>query len=166
MNVEEGLAHLSGNKKLYLDLLTKFRDGYGETVKEIKEAVANEDRELAVRLANTVKGVAGNIGAGEVQKASAVVEKALKDEDENEEILSSLDEVLSVLIGNLKQVNLEVNKPAEDEGQKEKIDPDELKTLLEELGPILEKRKPKPAKEIIEKINTFILPTQRVYWQK
>ncbi len=160
LNVEEGLAHLSGNKKLYLDLLTKFRDGYGETVKEIKEAVANEDRELAVRLAHTVKGVAGNIGAGEVQKASAVVEKALKDEDENEEILISLNEVLSVLIGNLKQVNLEVNKPAENEGKKEDIDPDELKKLLSELSPLLEKRKPKPSKEIIKKLNSYILPEQ------
>lgn len=158
INVEEGLSHVSGNKKLYLNLLTKFRDAYGETVKEIKEAVEKEDRELAVRLAHTVKGVAGNIGAGTVQQAAAVVEKAFKDEEENEEILSNLNEVISLLIENLKQANLDINKPAENGSQKEEIDPAELKTLLEELGPILEKRKPKPAKEIIEKIDTYKLP--------
>ena len=160
LNVEEGLSHVSGNKKLYINLLAKVRDGYGKTAREIKEAVEKEDRELAVRLAHTVKGVAGNIGAKQVQEAAAVVEKALKDGEENKEILSSLDEVLSVLIVNLKQVNLEANKPAEDESNKEKISSFMLKKLLTELEPVLEKRKPKPAKEIIEKLKSYTLPVE------
>ncbi len=162
LNIEEGLSHVSGNKKLYLSLLTKVRDGYGDTVKEIKEAVEKGDRELSVRLAHTVKGVAGNIGAKEVQQAAAVVEAALKEESEKDDQLEKLDEVLSALIENLKRVNLEVNKPLVDESQKEEISSFMFKKLLTELIPILEKRKPKPAKEIIEKINTFLLPTQYV----
>jgi hypothetical protein len=66
--------------------------------------------------------------------------------------------VLSILIENLNQVNLYVNKQTEDKNQKEKIAPDELKKLLEELGSLLEKRKPKSSKEIIEKIGKYKLP--------
>lgn len=38
------------------------------------------------------------------------------------------------------------------------IDPKILKKLFEELKPVLESRKPKPAKKIIEKINSYTLP--------
>lgn len=160
LNMEEGLSHVSGNNKLYLSLLTKFRDEYGETVKEIREAINNGDKDLAVRLAHTLKGVAGNIGAGIVQEAAAMVEKALKNEDENEEIFSKLDKDLSLLIGNLKQIDLDDNKSGENESLKIDIDLEKMKKLLEELEPVLEKRKPKPAKEIIEKLNFYTLPEE------
>ncbi len=158
LNVEEGLSHVSGNKKLYLNLLVKFRDGYGETVREIEEAIVNNDRELAVRLAHTVKGVAGNIGAKDVQQAAAVVESGIKNETGKDIDFEKLEAVLSALIGNLKRADLDLKEDTGSENSKTEIDPNMLKELLEELKPMLEKRKPKPAKEIIEKISGFTLP--------
>ncbi len=160
INSQKGLSHLSGNKKLYLNLLSRFRDSYGKTVIEIKEAIKDGDRELAVRLAHTVKGVAGNIGADEVQTAAAAAEKALKDEKENEEILTELEKVLIKLIKELMQVNLDSETTAKNKETKPEIDLKILEEKLEELRPVLEKRKPKPAKEIIEKINAYTLPDE------
>jgi polar amino acid transport system substrate-binding protein len=154
----EGLSHVGGNKKLYLNLLSKFRDDYGSAVKELKDSLEAGDKEAAVRGAHTVKGVAGNIGAKEVQKAAAVVEAALKEEGEKDEQLEKLDEVLSELIENLKKADLDSKTSSKSEVSKIEIDPKMLKELLEELKPVLEKRKPKPAKEIIEKIDEYILP--------
>jgi len=156
VDVKKGFSRVGGNRKLYLNLLSKFRDDYGTGVDIIRKAVGDGDREAAVRQAHTIKGVAGNIGAEAVQQAAAVVEKVLKEETENEDILSGLDEVLSELILNLKGSDLDAGDPQADKSLKTEIDPEQLKALLQNLEPILEKRKPKPAKDIIEQLNSYI----------
>jgi len=74
-----GLKRLAGNRGLYLDLLRKFAEGQQDTPARLAAALAADDRPLAERLAHTLKGVAGNIGAGEVQAAAADLEQALRD---------------------------------------------------------------------------------------
>jgi polar amino acid transport system substrate-binding protein len=162
VDTEEGLSHVGGNKKLYLNLLSKFRDEYGDAVRDIRKSLEKGDREAAVRGAHTVKGVAGNIGAKEVQQAAAVVEAALKEETESDAEIEKLNELLSGLIRNLKKTDLEVKVDSGSEESKTEMDPKILKELLEELKPVLEKRKPKPSKEIIEKINTFKLSDELI----
>ncbi len=160
LNIEEGLSHVSWNKKLYLSLLTKFRDGYSSTIREINEAIEKGDRELAVRLAHTVKGVAGNIGAVKVQEASYALEKGLKGEKENEQNISTLENSLSELIKNLNLAVLDTNESKNSIQPKETINAEELHKLLQKLVPQLEKRKPKPSKEIVEKIEEYKLPDE------
>jgi len=133
-----------------------------ETVLPLKASQDSLDREAAVRATHTVKGVAGNIGATEIQKIAAVVEAALKEETEKEEQLDKLDEVLLALIGNLRKADLDLTTPNRSDGPKPEIDQSELKKLLEEFRPILKKRKPKPVKEMIEKIDSFKLPDEIV----
>jgi len=162
LDTKEGLVHLNGNKKLYMNLLTQFRDQYGDTVNEIKEAITTGNRELAVRLSHTIKGVAGNIGAVSVFNEASIVEKALKEESENDEALSKLNEVLSELIENLREVDLDSELSSENELIKPEFNREIFKELLEELKPLLEKRKPKPAKAILEKITSYALPDELV----
>ncbi len=77
LNAAEGLMRLGGNKKLYRKLLRQFADTEADTAHRIASALAENDRGLAERLAHSVKGVAGNIGASAVQGAAANLEKAI-----------------------------------------------------------------------------------------
>ena len=63
IDTRAGLARAQGNRMLYRRLLEKFREGQGRFVKEFREAAQSGDAEAATRLAHTLKGVAGNIGA-------------------------------------------------------------------------------------------------------
>ena len=123
LNVAEGLMRVAGNEKLYRKLLRQFSNTEADAAQRIGSALAGKDRALAERLAHTVKGVAGNIGAATVQNAAAHLEKAIKGSAPAAEIeLSrvSLEQRLAPLIHGL-QTALEAADgeptPAEDPGQ-------------------------------------------------
>jgi two-component system sensor histidine kinase/response regulator len=78
IDVEGGLRRVMGNKALYLDLLKRFSEGQRDTPRGVGEALAAGDRRLAERLAHTLKGVSGNIGAAGVQAAAAALESAIE----------------------------------------------------------------------------------------
>jgi HPt (histidine-containing phosphotransfer) domain-containing protein len=75
----EGLARVAGNKKLYLKLLRQFVAQEADAAVRISACLTSGDRGTAERLAHTVKGVAGSLGAGAVQAAGGVLEKAIGD---------------------------------------------------------------------------------------
>ena len=81
ISVEKGLMNLGGNKRLYRKLLFQFFDANRDLADEIKEALTKKDRSVSVRLAHTVKGVAGTLGAGELAQAAGQLERNLKTED-------------------------------------------------------------------------------------
>ena len=68
---------VAGNKKLYRKLLRQFSTTEADAAQRIAAALAENDSGLAERLAHTVKGVAGNLGASAVQNAAASLEKAI-----------------------------------------------------------------------------------------
>lgn len=78
VNVDSGLAKVIGNKVLYKKLLFKFHDGNQTLVQDLKEALGRGDDQTAARLAHTVKGVAGNLGADNLSRAAAEAEKVIK----------------------------------------------------------------------------------------
>jgi PAS domain S-box-containing protein len=78
LDAADGLRRVGGNAKLYRSLLKQFIEGQSEAAERILESLQSGDRKTAERLAHTVKGVAGNIGAKAVQAAAAALEKALR----------------------------------------------------------------------------------------
>ncbi|TRZ67938.1 MAG: response regulator, partial [Rhodocyclaceae bacterium] len=78
LDVANGLRRVLGKKSLYLSMLRKFVAGQKGAPDEIRAALAADDSATAERLAHTAKGVAGNIGATEVQQHAAVPEAVLK----------------------------------------------------------------------------------------
>ena len=58
--------------------MLQFFDTNRDSANEIREALAKKDRSLSVRLAHTVKGVAGTLGAGELAQVAGELEKKLK----------------------------------------------------------------------------------------
>ncbi|MBW1945339.1 MAG: response regulator, partial [Deltaproteobacteria bacterium] len=78
---EKGLARLGGNRDLFEKLLLQFRDSHRDTVMEIKTALEADDKELAARLAHTVKGVAANLGGEDLSSSAGALEKKIKEGD-------------------------------------------------------------------------------------
>lgn len=111
IDVKNGLIRVGGNAKLFMSLLEKFYDNNINVVEQIKTAVHKKDQELAVRLAHTVKGVAGNLGAMELNAIAAKVEAGLKnaemDDGDFNEFEAKLQLVLAEIAGwNSKRVKV------------------------------------------------------------
>jgi two-component system, sensor histidine kinase and response regulator len=132
LNTADGLMRVAGNKKLYRKLLRQFSSTEAYAAQRIAAALAGNDRALAERLAHTVKGVAGNIGATAVQTAAANLEKGIKGsaaEGEIEVCRASLEESLAHLVQGLKTALDGAEGEAAEAG-----DPEQVKTAVEQLS--------------------------------
>ena len=82
VDIDSGLRRMAGNVKLYHKILHRFREGYMDSVEQISKALDEGDIETAHRTAHTVKGVAGNLGADDLQAAAQRVDAAFKTQDQ------------------------------------------------------------------------------------
>jgi signal transduction histidine kinase/CheY-like chemotaxis protein len=80
-----GLARTGGNAARYVDLLARFRDGQADVPERIEAALADADTELAARLAHTLRGIAGTLGADAVFRAAGELEAAIISADGSRE---------------------------------------------------------------------------------
>jgi two-component system, sensor histidine kinase and response regulator len=135
LNTADGLRRVAGNKKLYRKLLRQFASTEADAAQRIAAALSQNDRALAERLAHTVKGVAGNIGALAVQNAAAHLEKAIKGSAPEAEIevwRASLEEYLDALIHGLRTA-LE-GADGEPAQEVQAGDPEQMKAAVEQLS--------------------------------
>jgi CheY-like chemotaxis protein len=79
VDVAGGLRRVAGNKRLYRDLLVQFGAKQADAGSQIAAAIESGDRKLAERIAHTVKGVAGNIGLGQVFTVAEKLERAIRE---------------------------------------------------------------------------------------
>ena len=80
IDIANGLARVGGNRAAYRKLLLKFSHNHAGTVAEIRAALQQGDAARAVRLAHTLKGVSGNIGATALHQSAKELEAALKEQ--------------------------------------------------------------------------------------
>ena len=81
INQADGLKRVVGNKRLYRDLLALFAAKQDDAAARISAALESGDLKLAERIAHTVKGVAGNLGIGQVFTAAEKLEGAIRGAD-------------------------------------------------------------------------------------
>ena len=93
----DGLRRVGGNQKLYMKLLREFASQQADAVEQIRAALATNDTESATRVAHTLKGVAGSLGAGPVQTAAAAVEKLLRDRAAADATNPALEQLAAVV---------------------------------------------------------------------
>ena len=73
-----GIRRMGDDASLYLDILFKFFDRQQDFVAQMKSLLAADDSRIeARRQAHTLKGLAGSIGAGELQQRSLALETCL-----------------------------------------------------------------------------------------
>ncbi|MEO5374179.1 MAG: response regulator [Alphaproteobacteria bacterium] len=99
LDTAAGLARMAGKTDAYRKLLLKFADNQANTAAQIRMAVDRGNGELAVRLAHTLKGVAGNIGATSLQQVAHDLEVALKTGD-----TAPLDKLIATVGAELDRV--------------------------------------------------------------
>jgi two-component system, sensor histidine kinase and response regulator len=103
-DLAEGLQRLQGNKVLYRKLLLSFATGYAQTAGDLRKVLEANDYDQAHHLVHSIKGVAGNLAAGELQAAAMVLEKLVKHADEhNPPASESLNEALAAFREKLDQ---------------------------------------------------------------
>ena len=76
IDTQIGLAITQNNTRLYRRLLRKFSDSQRNFDQQFRNAEEDKDPEAPTRCAHTLKGVAGNIGATDVQAAANALEAA------------------------------------------------------------------------------------------
>jgi two-component system sensor histidine kinase/response regulator len=142
INTEIGLRTTGGNHVLYKKLLNKFRDNQADFAKQFRSASESDDKDAPIRYAHTLKGVAGSIGAKEVQLVSGKLEKACVDQKPQDEIESLLQNVCNVLLPVIEGLKiLKVEKSSNEESSAETMQPldmDIARPLLDALQALLE----------------------------
>jgi HPt (histidine-containing phosphotransfer) domain-containing protein len=137
ISVDTGLARLRGNRKLYKELLVKFRENNLNALNDIRGAGENGDTDTVVRMVHKIKGVSGNLGANRLFRAARKLETKLKQGEGVprhllEEFQESMDEVFKAI------ENLEPKEPAAAETSAGPIDPAVVQPMLDELAGLLE----------------------------
>jgi len=77
--VDEGVARVGGNRRLYRELLIKLGRDYADAAVRLEAFLAADQRADAERLAHSLKGVAGHLGHGALQQAAAAVEDGVRE---------------------------------------------------------------------------------------
>ena len=97
IDARAGLDITMGNLDLYVQLLRKFRAGQADFKGDFTRALTASDPTAAPRCAQTLKGIAGMIGAKTVYAAAAKLEEACR-EGKRETIDSLLDKTATALV--------------------------------------------------------------------
>ncbi|MBF0094584.1 MAG: response regulator [Alphaproteobacteria bacterium] len=77
IDTADGLSRMGGNAGAYRRLLDKFVDNQARAALDVRQALEAGDTALAVRIAHTLKGVAGNVGATNLHRLAGDLETAL-----------------------------------------------------------------------------------------
>jgi two-component system sensor histidine kinase/response regulator len=139
LNTADGLRRVAGNKKLYLNLLRQFVDGQSDAAQRIEECLAKGDFGTAERLAHTVKGVAGNIGASGVHAVSGELEKTIRlraEISQVEDLRVKLATILAGLTAAVKPL-LQVTAPTPLTAPAPAVDPEQLKSAVDLMAKFL-----------------------------
>jgi PAS domain S-box-containing protein len=152
LEVKEGLYRIGGSEEAYLNILQKFYKDRIKFITNINEAIGKEDNSDAVRAAHTLKGVAGNIGAYDLQHCARLLEMAIKEgqTDKIENCFKETKEKLDIVIIDIAILLKEnedifiINKEAKDCDLKE----NEILDLIKSLKTSLEEYDIKALKEV------------------
>jgi two-component system sensor histidine kinase/response regulator len=124
-----------GKKPLYVSMLRKFIAGQKSATTEIFRALESNDWHTAERLAHTLKGVSGTIGATALQDLAEKLEAAIKERQPRKAVDYRFDELktpLEILIAQLGR-----QLPEEQGWAAVTVVPEKLKAVSDKLEALL-----------------------------
>jgi len=106
VKVAESVRRIGGSVTLYFSLLDKFRVNQRNFATSFREALAANDRDTAERLAHTLRGIAGTLGAEILQDLARLLESSIKNgaSGEVDSLLARVDKELATFIASIDQV--------------------------------------------------------------
>lgn len=159
IDIAIGLQTTQQNQKLYRKLLVKFRDSFIDFKSKFEVEMASVDKKSAERLAHTLKGVAGNIAAKDVQEKAALLEKACENNQSEDDIMRLLDDVDNALLKVLNGLK-NIDKLGSNVTQLSKIDPEEISIILKQLRNFLADDDT-AARDVIDQLESFSLQAKQ-----
>jgi len=103
IDVDDGLRRLGGNTRLYRDILVRLATDFADAVAAMEQLVAAGDLAGASRLAHSLKGVAGNVGARQLAAAAAEAEASCAPQSGVDclPVVRAIEEPLRVVVNGL-----------------------------------------------------------------
>jgi len=160
LDTKDGLARVAGNRKLYLKLLRQFVEQQGPAVEQISAGLEKGDTALAERLAHTLKGVAGNIGAKAVQAAAGVLERLIREKAVSADVDVARQKVAALLDPLVGQLRSTCGSPASEVAPKASavtVDPEKSREAAARLMGLLSEYDP-GAGDLIEENSAVLQP--------
>jgi HPt (histidine-containing phosphotransfer) domain-containing protein len=151
IDVQAGLGAVNNDWKLYTKLLYNFHNRHQDIKEEIQIELERGNLSIAQRLAHTVKGVAGTVGAKRLSEISAQLESAIRN-DGSDRIPNLLDSfvkegarVMAALDAFIKNEDAGRTDGAAAGGDLEiqppkPLETHHLKKLFQELSDLIDKR--------------------------
>jgi len=81
IDVDDGLQRLNGNWAAYKRILLSFRDKHADAAACLERLIKQGEWDEAARLAHSLKGSGGNLGAKQIYKTAAAMEQACRNAD-------------------------------------------------------------------------------------
>jgi HPt (histidine-containing phosphotransfer) domain-containing protein len=150
IDVAAGLKRLGGNQKLFRKLLVEFLQDHRADAGAIQAALENGDLELAQRIAHTLKGVSGSIGAGALHAAAEALDAALKQGplETDDDLLSRLEEELMMVMQGLEVLSASSEKVDIAPVETVAVDFEAVSALLDDLQSLLEEMDPESEEKV------------------
>ena len=137
LDAARGLSVLNGNLSLYRHLLRQYAHDHVEDMTRLREYMAQSDRDAARRLAHTLKGSSGNLGATEVQHLAAELETAIKSGDDAAQVEPLVDALQSELLRLIAALHAALPEEAI-VSTAGKVNWSQVRQILDELEPLLD----------------------------
>ncbi|MFZ2161935.1 MAG: response regulator [Sideroxyarcus sp.] len=105
VKVAASVRRIGGNVALYYSLLEKFSTNHRQVILEIRKAMAADDPKTAERLAHTLRGIAGTLGAESLQSQAEQLETCFKNGASSniESLLTQVGQGVAELIAQIDQ---------------------------------------------------------------
>jgi HPt (histidine-containing phosphotransfer) domain-containing protein len=148
LDTVDGVRRVLGRREAYAGLLRRFALGHVDAIRDIRAALAAGRRADAERAAHTLKGVAGTIGARQLQREAGEVEAALRRGATPEEVAPLLDPAERTLEHLIIALVRALPGEAEVAPVTASVDPDALAAAVAGLEQLL-------SREAVEAIDAF-----------
>lgn len=103
LQVGAALRRLSGKTALYRQLLDKFATQYADAADQLRRLLAEDDRGQAIRLAHSLSGASGHLGAAAMQEAAMALEQSLKAGRDGQDELAALSRASETTLYQIEQ---------------------------------------------------------------
>jgi len=138
INTDIGLNGTQGDKELYLKLLIKFYHSNIDFSQSFKQALMEQEYQSALRLAHTLKGVAGTIGAKQLQYIAGELETHCQNGASDIALSTLLEKVDSALQPILNELSTLTLKDPDITQDNQALDKATLKVMLIKLRNLVE----------------------------
>jgi two-component system sensor histidine kinase/response regulator len=128
------LKRTGGNRKRYESLLSRFATSQAGAARDIRDSLAVNDTPTAERIAHSLKGAAGNLGAASLAEAAARAEVAI---DSKQSVSTAVDEMSFCLDATIRAIRAALPAETPDAG-KSNADPSSVIQPLMHLKKLLD----------------------------